>query len=318
MKFFIKIQKKKVCIKMVNLFEKLKYNFFLKFFNNKKKLLWTLVNNSLTNLISTPTISVLHQSTDTNIGKKGEKIFVTNDSYQTWYIMNDKNFHQNLIDNLKNIINKNNNYNFIDVGANTGLLIKSVLNNFDNIKHSYLIEPDKDNFFCAQNNLKSYKDVQIYNFALDIKDGEKKLFIDKNNKGNLSFNFEMMKFKHDKLSFMNSENNFEIVNCKRIDSFFENINNDLKNIIKIDVQGYDEIIFQEIPINTLIKTDIIILEITPLNSKRFNLEKFISKLEYFDKFTDFENRKFTKEDIIKFTQITSGNNIDIIMYKGNE
>jgi len=46
---------------------------------------------------STPTISVLNQSIDTNLGKKGEKIFVTNDSYQAWYIMNDKNFHQNLI-----------------------------------------------------------------------------------------------------------------------------------------------------------------------------------------------------------------------------
>ena len=63
---------------------------------------------------------------------------------------------------------------------------------------------------------------------------------------------------------------------------------------------------------------IIIREITPLNSKKFNLEKFISKLKYFDKLTDFENREFTKEDIIKFTKITSGNSIDIIMYKGNE
>ena len=216
---------------MVNLFEKLKYKIFLKFFINKKKLLWTLVNNSLTNLVSAPTISVLTSSIDTNFSKKDEKIFVTNDSYQTWYIMNDKKFHQNLIDNLNNIIVKNNNYNFIDVGANTGLLTKCILNNFNNIKQSYLIEPNKDNFFCAQNNLKKFKNVKIYNFALDIKDGEKKLFIDRNNKGNLSFNFEMMTSKQDKLSFMNSENNFEIVNCKSIDSFFEEIKNDLKNIM---------------------------------------------------------------------------------------
>ena len=142
---------------MVNLFEKLKYKIFLKFFINKKKLLWTLVNNSLTNLVSAPTISVLTSSIDTNFSKKDEKIFVTNDSYQTWYIMNDKKFHQNLIDNLNNIIVKNNNYNFIDVGANTGLLTKCILNNFNNIKQSYLIEPNKDNFFCAQNNLKKFK-----------------------------------------------------------------------------------------------------------------------------------------------------------------
>ena len=60
------------------------------------------------------------------------------------------------------------------------------------------------------------------------------------------------------------------------------------------------------------------MEITPLKSKKFNLEKFISKLEYFDKFTDFENREFIIEDITKFTKTLSGNSIDIIMYKGNE
>jgi hypothetical protein len=60
------------------------------------------------------------------------------------------------------------------------------------------------------------------------------------------------------------------------------------------------------------------MEITPLKSKKFNLEKFISKLKYFDKFTDSEGGELTIEDLTKFTKITSGKNIDVLMYKKNE
>ena len=67
--------------------EKIKYKLLLNIFNKKKKLLWTLVNKLFHNLLSAPTISVLNLSTNTTLGKKNEKIFVTNDSYQTWYIM---------------------------------------------------------------------------------------------------------------------------------------------------------------------------------------------------------------------------------------
>ena len=83
--------------------EKLKYKIFLSFFKKKKKLLWTLTNN----LISSPTISVLNLTTNTTLGRKNDKIFVTNDSYQTWYIMNDENLHQNFIDQISNLTLKN-------------------------------------------------------------------------------------------------------------------------------------------------------------------------------------------------------------------
>ena len=128
--------------------ERIKYKLLLNIFNKKKKLLWTLVNKLFHNLLSAPTISVLNLSTNTTLGKKNEKIFVTNDSYQTWYIMNDTNFHKQLIDKVKEITDNDKNYTFIDIGANTGLLTKALLNSSKNINQSYLIEPDKDNFFC--------------------------------------------------------------------------------------------------------------------------------------------------------------------------
>lgn len=293
-------------------FEKLKYNFFVNLFKKKRKLLWTLNNNINSNLVSSPSISVLNLNEETTLGKKNEKIFVTNDSYQTWYIMNDKKFHQQFIDQVNKLSNQNTEYNLIDIGANTGLLTRCLLNNVNNIKNSFLVEPDRDNIFCIENNLKNYKNLNIEKLALDVEDGEKKLFIDQNNKGNLSFNFEMMKLKQDKLSFMNSEDNYQIVNCKSVKKYFKQIKNGLKNIIKIDVQGHDEVIFQEIPEDELSKTDILILEVTPLKSKILDKNKFNSNLKFFKKFTNFNGDTFTVDQINKMIELKSGKSFDLI------
>ena len=291
--------------------EKLKYKILLSIFKKKKKLLWTLSNNLFQNLLSAPSISVLKLSADTTLGKKNEKIFVTNDSYQTWYIMNDKNFHKQFIDKVKEVTDIDKNYTFIDIGANTGLLTKALLNSSKNINSCYLIEPDKDNFFCLQHNLHEHENIHAFNFALDINDGEKKLYIDQNNKGNLSFNYEMMTLKSDKLNFMNSVNNYEIVKCKSVNNFFNEVNNEKNFIIKIDVQGYDEVIFQEIPENILKNTKILFIEITPLQSKKFNLEKLNSKLKIFSKINNFNGETFSYNNVID----SSNNNkepIDLI------
>ena len=295
--------------------EKIKYNLLFRFFKNKKKLLWTLTNNLLSSAISTPSISVLKLSTDTTIGNKNEKIYVTNDSFQSWYIINNKNFHKEFVDKIEELSEKNVKYNFIDIGANTGLLTKSLLNNLDNIKKAFLIEPNEDNFFCLKNNLSIYENVEMFNFALDINDGTNKLYIDKNNKGNLSFKYEMMTLKEDKLSFMNSEENYEIVNCKSIKNFFNEINDENLNIIKIDVQGYDENIFQEIPDNVLKNTAILIIEITPLKTKKFDLDKFNSKLKIFSKFTNFKGASINFNEINKFINMKSGQGVDLIFLK---
>ena len=295
--------------------DKIKYHFFFNLFKNKKKLLWTLTNNLLSSSISIPSISVLTLSTDTTIGKKNEKIYVTNDSYQTWYILNDKNFHREFVQKINDLTDKNTNYNFIDIGANTGLLSKSLLKNLDNISSIFAVEPNQDNFFCLKNNLNMHKNVQVFKFALDLKDGEKKLFLDKNNKGNLSFNYEMMTLKEDKLNFMNSPEDYELVDCKNVKNFFNEIKNDKKNIIKIDIQGYDEIIFQELPDDILKNTEILIIEITPLKTKKLNFDIFNSKLKMFSKYTNFKGDIISLDQINKSVRMTTGESIDLILLK---
>lgn len=297
---------------MKNFFTKIKYKFFLIFFRQKKKLLWTLVNNLMNGFISAPTISVLTLREDTSLGKKNEKIFVTNDSYQTWYIMNSRDFHKLFVDKVLKFTKSNIGYNLIDIGANTGLLTRCLLNNLSNIRNCFLVEPDPDNLFCIKNNLQNFENINTLDCALDLSDGEKKLFIDQNNKGNLSLNYEMMTLKEDKLSFMNSEDNYINVKTKNIKNYFNDIRNENNNIIKIDVQGYDEIIFQEIPRDVLIKTDILFIEITPLKSKKFDEEKFTLNLDFFKRYITSNGNQLTKNEVIQITKRQSGKSFDLI------
>jgi len=297
---------------MKNFFTKIKYKIFLKFFRQKKKLLWTLVNNLMNGFISAPTISVLTLREDTSLGKKNEKIFVTNDSYQTWYIMNSRDFHKSFVDKVLKFTKSNISYNLIDIGANTGLLTRCLLNNLNNIKNCFLVEPDPDNLFCIKNNLQNFENINTLDCALDLSDGEKKLFIDQNNKGNLSLNYEMMTLKEDKLSFMNSEDNYINVKTKNIKNYFNDIRNENNNIVKIDVQGYDEIIFQEIPRDVLIKTDILFIEITPLKSKKFDEEKFTLNLGLFKRYITSNGNQLTKNEVIQITKRQSGKSFDLI------
>ena len=297
---------------MKNFFTKIKYKFFLIFFRQRKKLLWTLVNNLMNGFILAPTISVLTLREDTSLGKKNEKIFVTNDSYQTWYIMNSRDFHKSFVDKVLKFTKSNIGYNLIDIGANTGLLTRCLLNNLSNIRNCFLVEPDPDNLFCIKNNLQNFENINTLDCALDLSDGEKKLFIDQNNKGNLSLNYEMMTLKEDKLSFMNSEDNYINVKTKNIKNYFNNIRNENNNIIKIDVQGYDEIIFQEIPRDVLIKTDILFIEITPLKSKKFDEEKFTLNLGLFKRYITSNGNQLTKNEVIQITKRQSGKSFDLI------
>jgi len=293
-------------------FQKFKYKILTNFFKKRKKLLWTLSNNLISETLFPPTISVINLTKDTCIGKKNERIFVRNDSYLSWYVFNSDNVYQDIVNKISTFLNNDQNYNLIDIGANIGLLARGLLRRNNNIKKCYVVEPDEDNFYCIKNNLKEFKNTFLSNFALDVEDGNKKLFIDQNNKANLSFNFEMMKKKEDKLNFMNYEESYKIVKCKSVKNYFADIDNSNKNIIKIDAQGYDENIFQEIPENILANTSILMLEVTPLETKTFNREKLNQNLKYFKKYYNFNNEELNIDDINKLISLKSGKHFDLI------
>ena len=130
--------------------------------------------------------------------------------------------------------------------------------------------------------------------------------------GNLSFYYEMV--ERDKLGFMNSPDNYEIIKCESTQKFFKSIKLK-KNIIKIDTQGYDEIIFQEIPKSVLKRNQILIIEITPINEKKINFSKYRENLNLYKKFTDFDGNIYSKDQVIDLSKKTKGKNIDLIFLK---
>lgn len=289
----------------------LKFKLLLNFFKNKKKLLWTLKNHLFENEIGSPKFSILTLFRNTVLGKKNEKIYVVNDSYQSWNLINDANYQNEFIKRIRELIDKKIQYDFIDIGANIGLMTRCLLNNKINIKNSYCIEPNRENFFCLKNNLANFKNINLYNFALDKIEGKKKLYLDKHNKGNFSFYSEMMTLKKNKLNFLNSNKNYEIIECKSIKKFFGRLVVK-ENIIKIDTQGYDEIIFQEIPEKILKKNKIMIIEISPISSKKINFEKYSNNLRFYNKFTDFEGKIYSRQDVLDLSKNTEGKNTDLI------
>ena len=239
-------------------------------------------------------------------------MYLVNDSFQSWNIINDQNYQNEFIKKIKSIINKKIKYDFVDIGANIGIMSKCLLNNKIRLSNTYCVEPNQENYFCLKNNLKDYKNIKYFNFALSTKKEDKKLFIDKNNMGNLSFYYEMV--ERDKLGFMNSPDNYEIIKCESTQKFFKSIKLK-KNIIKIDTQGYDEIIFQEIPKSVLKKNQILIIEITPINEKKINFSKYRENLNLYKKFTDFDGNIYSKDQVIELSKKTKGKNIDLIFLK---
>ena len=113
---------------------------------------------------------------------------------------------------------------------------------------------------------------------------------------------------------MNSPDNYEIIKCESTQKFFKSIKLK-KNIIKIDTQGYDEIIFQEIPKSVLKKNQILIIEITPINEKKINFSKYRENLNLYKKFTDFDGNIYNKDQVIELSKKTKGKNIDLIFLK---
>ena len=97
--------------------------------------------------------------------------------------MNSRDFHKSFVGKVLKFTKSNIGYNLIDIGANTGLLTRCLLNNLSNIRNCFLVEPDPDNLFCIKNNLQNFENIKTLDCALDLSDGEKKLFIDQNNKG---------------------------------------------------------------------------------------------------------------------------------------
>ena len=106
-------------------------------------------------------------------------------------------------DNSKYINNKANQFSFIYLGSNIGLITRQLYLKRPDIKNFHYIEPEKENYNILLNNLDSFKNVHTYNFALtNQKSGIKKMYLDKNNFGD----FSLLKNSNKNTTYINTLN----------------------------------------------------------------------------------------------------------------
>ena len=162
------------------------------------------------------------------------------------------------------LISLDNDFFLLDVGSNMGLYSLVALSNV-NCKFCFCIEPGSENRDLLKNNLKFNKldkRAKVFPFAIAHKNTTGKLYLSENNCGRSNMIFQ--KGKTEDIDLRNYE-------------FFNEIysNYDTKNIfVKIDVEGFEPIVIEELFKSTLInRVNDIFIEFTPKWYKSNDFEK---------------------------------------------
>ena len=274
-------------------------NNFLKFiYHLKPKYFHYQSYNLFRNYAARPKIVGLELTKDTLIGKRKDLIYLPNDTQLTWQVMKYGELNYPISKIIKTNLKNDENYLFIDIGANVGLVSRQLKFENKNIEHFFCVEPVLETFECLKKNTSSFTNIDLFNFGLGADDSKMNIFIDESNHGNASLEESMMIFS--KFSKYRKEK----VQIKSVSYFFDKIQNQLndkKIIIKIDVQGYDELIISLIPEYILKKTVLLNYEFTNddnLKKPQISNEKFKKNLNFFNTIWSEEIKDLTFDKII--------------------
>ena len=205
---------------------------------------------------------------------------------------------------ISNYIDKNKDYDLIDIGANVGL-ISLILNDSFKIQNTICFEPDKINYDCLKHNLDGIN-CSIFNFGLGNKNETVVFYKDNLNNGNHSVYKNKELIKH---GFTTTT-----VDIKTPEYAFNNIN--LKNsiIYKSDTQGNDVKIVNEMPDTIWKNVELAWLEIWLLDDN--NMETFYEKLSQFKIFYH-KNQEISLDKLKNVISNLKGKFTDIICAKRN-
>ena len=261
-----------------------------KLFLNNFKSIFYMIQNSNSNYFDYNKIELVIKK-DCCLGVKNTKIQTRIDQIITPNILKKGKWDYFIIKFIcKYIKNKTNQFSFIDLGSNIGLVTKQLYLKKPNIKNFHCIEPEKENYNILLNNLDSFKNVYTYNCALTNQEsGIKKMYLNKNNFGD----FSLLK---------NSNKTTTYINTLNASSFFNKIiskHKINKIIYKSDTQGFDEMIVLSLSKKILDKIDMMILEISNFNYLKKNILQFFALIENYDVKENDIGKKIDKEQIKK-------------------
>ena len=275
-----------------------------KLFLNNFKSIFYMIQNSNSNYFDYNKIELVIKK-DCCLGLKNTKIQTRIDQMITPNILKKGKWDYFIIKFIcKYIKNKTNQFSFIDLGSNIGLVTKQLYLKKPNIKNFHCIEPEKENYNILLNNLDSVKNVHTYNCALtNKKSGIKKMYLDKNNFGD----FSLLKSSNKNITYINTIN---------ASSFFNKIiskHKINKIIYKSDIQGFDEMIVLSLSKKILDKIDIMILEISNFKYLKKNILQFFALIDTYKVKENDIGKKIDKEKIKKMINNEEGFNL--LLYK---
>tara|TARA_B110000114_G_C14992108_1_gene357051 strand:- start:66 stop:914 length:849 start_codon:yes stop_codon:yes gene_type:complete len=261
-----------------------------KLFLNNFKSIFYMIQNSNSNYFDYNKIELVIKK-DCCLGVKNTKIQTRIDQIITPNILKKGKWDYFIIKFIcKYIKNKTNQFSFIDLGSNIGLITRQLYLKKPDIKNFHCIEPEKENYNILLNNLDSVKNVYTYNCALTNQEsGIKKMYLNKNNFGD----FSLLK---------NSNKTTTYINTLNASSFFNKIiskHKINKIIYKSDTQGLDEMIVLSLSKKILDKIDMMILEISNFNYLKKNILQFYALIENYDVKENDIGKKIDKEQIKK-------------------
>ena len=275
-----------------------------KLFLNNFKSIFYMIQNSNSNYFDYNKIELVIKK-DCCIGVKNTKIQTRIDQIITPNILKKGKWDYFIIKFIcKYIKNKTNQFSFIDLGSNIGLITRQLYLKKPDIKNFHCIEPEKENYNILLNNLDSVKNVYTYNCALTNQEsGIKKMYLNKNNFGDFSL-----------LKKYNKTNTY--INTLNASSFFNKIiskHKINKIIYKSDTQGLDEMIVLSLSKKILDKIDMMILEISNFNYLKKNILQFFALIENYDVKENDIGKKIDKEQIKKM--ISDEVEFNLLLYK---
>ena len=283
--------------------------------NKYKQILSKLVTNKInviTRSLSSSNINQIEKieirlNENTLLGQKGDLINLRLDEVITPKVLTNGTWEPEIISILKKFIKLDQKYIFFDIGCNIGLTSRQILNSFDNIDHSFHIEPSKKNIEIAKLNLSKFKNTIFVNKALAKKSGREILYKNSVNYGNYSL---------DSNSIQSSQYEEEVVEIENINDFFSSVINqyNFKIIIKSDTEGFDYKLLSFIDDKILAEIEIYYLEISNKLSSN-ELDLIYNKLGDFNIYNEKLKKINNTIEIFQNEIMSYKNNTDIILVR---
>jgi FkbM family methyltransferase len=201
----------------------------------------------------------------------------------------------------------------IDVGANVGLMTRSLCHSLPQLRAAVAFEPDPGNYRLLLRNLAHLPVCHPERAALGAEEGELPFYLDEDNCGNYSLLADAMRTRgHSQI----------VVTCHRAseDALYAPLGEQaaavraLPVVWKSDTQGFDEIIATTLPLGFWQRVQCGVMEIARLNRPNLDRVRLAAVLETFDVrvWSHAPTQQLSVQAIIEHSQGTDDQHADLL------